>query len=198
MPTTIPTFGFYLDYGPNYDYSEFSRETRTLQEIFVAEADDYSPAWGDVSAWVPLHVYEERGVPDGDPVCMTPTTRTLWPQAPSPVARALQLKCDHCRVYMRSFDANAERRLARQFLNEWHATTTTTTTNAKVYGETPTLKGHGHDLPLSINGNAVDTRPRCRQHRTIGPTSTIRAPKDPARHRVSSPLTNRLLPSCEK
>ena len=104
----------------------------------------------------------------------------------------------HCRVYMRSFDANAEQRLARQFLNEWHATTTTITTNAKVYGETPTLKGHGHDLPLSINGNAVDTRPRCRQHRTIGPTSTIRAPKDPARHRVSSPLTNRLLPSCEK
>eukprot|EP01048_Picozoa_sp_COSAG05_P001899 COSAG05_NODE_69_length_22151_cov_124.775258_17_plen_114_part_00 len=73
-----------FDYGPNYDYSGFSRETRTLQETFEADADDYSPAWGDVSAWVPLHVYDGRGVPSGDPVCMSPTA----------VVRALQLKCD--------------------------------------------------------------------------------------------------------
>ena len=185
-----------FDYGPNYDYSVFSRETRTLQEIFEANAEDYSPAWGDVSAWIPLHVYDERGVPNGDPVCMSPTTRALWPQAPSPVVRALQLQCDHRRVYMRSFNAKAERRLARQFLNEWHATTTTTKTT--VSSEASTLKGLRRDLSLSINGNAIDARPRCRQHRTIGPTSTIRAPKDPARHRESSPLTNRLLPSCEK
>ena len=185
-----------FDYGPNYDYSVFSRETRTLQEIFEANAEDYSPAWGDVSAWIPLHVYDERGVPNGDPVCMSPTTRALWPQAPSPVVRALQLQCDHRRVYMRSFNAKAERRLARQFLNEWHATTTTT--KATVSSEASTLKGLRRDLSLSINGNAIDARPRCRQHRTIGPTSTIRAPKDPARHRESSPLTNRLLPSCEK
>ena len=126
----------------------------------------------------------------------SPTTRALWPQAPSPVVRALQLQCDHRRVYMRSFNAKAERRLARQFLNEWHATTTTT--KATVSSEASTLKGLRRDLSLSINGNAIDARPRCRQHRTIGPTSTIRAPKDPARHRESSPLTNRLLPSCEK
>ena len=73
---------------------------------------------------------------------------------------------------MRSFNANAEQRLARQFLNEWHATTTTT--NAKVSGETPTLKGLGRDLPLSINGDTIDTRPRCRQHRTITVPSNCR------------------------
>ena len=80
---------------------------------------------------------------------------------------------------MRSFDANAEQRLARQFLNEWHATTTTTsttsiTTNALVSGENPTLKGLGRDLPLSINGDTIDTRPRCRQHRTITVPSNCR------------------------
>ena len=58
-----------FDYGPNYDYSEFSRETRTLQDIFVAEPDDYSPAWGDVSAWVPLHVYGIRRAPTSSHVC---------------------------------------------------------------------------------------------------------------------------------
>ena len=98
--------------------------------------------------------------------------------------------------FLPRFNANAEQRLARQFLNEWHATTTTT--KATVSSEASTLKGLRRDLSLSINGNAIDARPRCRQHRTIGPTSTIRAPKDPARHRESSPLTNRLLPSCEK
>ena len=28
-----------FDYGPNYDYSEFSRETRTLQDIFVSDLE---------------------------------------------------------------------------------------------------------------------------------------------------------------
>ena len=55
-----------MDYGPHYDYIGFTRETRTRQEIFEADARDYAPAFGDVSAWAPPHVFEERGVPGGD------------------------------------------------------------------------------------------------------------------------------------
>ena len=170
----------------------------------MADADDYSPAWGDVSAWVPLHVYDERGVPNGDPVCMGPETRTLWPAAPSPVTRALQLKCDHCRVYMHAFDAATERRHARQFLTEWRTTRIVPSDNDMA----PQGLGRDHQQGVyeqqtlalrnsrSANvNNSVDIRPRHRRCRTIGPTSTTRAPKDPARRRLSLPLTQRLLPS---
>ena len=152
----------------------------------MADADNYSPAWGDVSAWVPLHVYDARDVPNGDRVCMSRETRALWPTAPSPVARALQLKCDHCRVYMRTFDAAAERCHAMQFLTEWKSTLIAPSDN--------NMAPHGlgqdhqqgvyeqHTLALrnsrSANViNSVDTRPRHRRCRTIGPTSTTPSAK---------------------
>ena len=55
------------------DATAFVKEhggARTQRQIFEAEANDYSPAWGDVSVWLPQHVFEERGMPIGDPVCM--------------------------------------------------------------------------------------------------------------------------------
>ena len=48
--------------------------------------------------------------------------RQLWHHAPSPVTRALQLQCDHRRVYMIGSGATAERHLSRQLLQQWEST----------------------------------------------------------------------------
>ena len=76
----------------------------------------------DESIWLPQHVFEERGMPIGDPVCMSPSTRTIWPLAPPSVTNALQLQCDHRRVREATFNAAAERHFARQHLQQWQST----------------------------------------------------------------------------
>ena len=45
-----------------------------------------------------------------------------WQLAPSSVTDALQLQCDHRRVYMATFIEAAERRLSRQYVRQWQST----------------------------------------------------------------------------
>ena len=60
--------------------------------------------------------------PKGDPVWMSSRTRAIWPLASSSVCDALQLQCDHHRVYMATFNAATECHLSHQCLHKWQST----------------------------------------------------------------------------
>ena len=71
-------------------------------------------------------------------------------------------------MYMRTFDATAERRLARQLLTEWRSTLVGPSDTGT------TQNGLGRDLHPGVyeQHNAIDIRLGHRRCRTSGPTST--------------------------